>query len=75
MARTTSAASLEEKIEKAEQLVVKTKKKYEDAVDELKVLMDKRDALKKDELIAAILKSNKNYDDILNFINESNEDQ
>lgn len=75
MARTTSAASLDEKIEKAQQSVVKAKKKYEDAVAELKSLLDKRDALKKDELIAAILKSNKDYDEILSFITDSNQDE
>jgi len=40
----------------------------EAAVTELKQLMDKRDALKKEELIAAIKRSDKTYEEILEFI-------
>ena len=36
----------------------------------LKDLMDKRDALRRDELITAIMKSSKPYDEILQFIKE-----
>jgi uncharacterized coiled-coil DUF342 family protein len=60
---------LEKKIENAQQKVVRTKEKYDAAIDELKKLMDKRDALKKEELIAAIGRSNKSYDEIMEFIN------
>jgi hypothetical protein len=60
---------LEKKIENAQQKVVKTKEKYDIAVEELKKLMDKRDVLKKEELIVAIEKSNKSYDEIIKFIN------
>ena len=61
--------SLARKIEVAQEKVVKTKEKYEAAVTELKQLMDKRDALKKEELIAAIKRSDKTYEEILEFIN------
>lgn len=61
--------SLERKIEVAQEKVVKTKEKYEAAITELKQLMDKRDALKKEELIAAIKRSDKTYEEILGFIN------
>ena len=60
--------SLDWKIEVAQEKVVKTKEKYEAAVTELKQLMDKRDALKKEELIAAIKRSDKTYEEILEFI-------
>ncbi len=60
--------SLDLKIEVAQEKVVKTKEKYETAVTELKQLMDKRDALKKEELIAAIKRSDKTYEEILEFI-------
>ena len=60
--------SLDRKIEVAQEKVVKTKEKYETAVTELKQLMDKRDALKKEELIAAIKRSDKTYEEILEFI-------
>ena len=61
--------SLDRKIEVAQEKVVKTKEKYEAAVTELKQLMDKRDALKKEELIVAIKRSDKTYEEILEFIN------
>jgi len=64
-----TAVPLEKKIENAQQKVVKTKEKYDVAVEELKKLMDKRDVLKKEELIVAIEKSNKSYDEIIKFIN------
>jgi hypothetical protein len=64
-----TAVPLEKKIENAQQKVVKTKEKYDIAVEELKKLMDKRDILKKEELIVAIEKSNKSYDEIIEFIN------
>jgi hypothetical protein len=55
MARTVGLETLEQKIEKAQSDVVKAKKKYDLTVSTLKDLMDKRDALKRDELIIAIL--------------------
>ena len=49
MARQISMEKLNAKIEKAEQNVARTKKAYEAATEELKKLMDKRDAVKRDE--------------------------
>lgn len=74
MARTIGLDSLEQKIEKAQNEVVKTKQKYDAAVAALGDLMDKRDAFKRDELVSAIMKSNKSYDEILRFIQENNQD-
>ena len=68
MARTIGLDTLEQKIEKAQTDVIKTKQKYDAAVAALKDLMDKRDAVKRDELISAIMKSDKSYDQILRFI-------
>lgn len=68
MARAIGLDLLEQKIEKAQTDVIKTKQKYDATVTALKVLMDKRDAVKRDELISAIMKSNKSYDQILRFI-------
>lgn len=67
MARRT-IISIDEKIEKAKASVERLKAKYDAAVDELNNLMAKRDELKKEELITAIISSNKSYDEILNFI-------
>ena len=74
MARTAQLETLDQKIEKAQSDVVKAKKKYDLAVSTLKDLMDKRDALKRDELINAIMKSDKSYDQILQFIQQSNQE-
>ena len=73
MSRTTGLESLEQKIEKAQADVIRTKQRYEGALAALKDLMDKRDALKRDELITAIMRSSKPYDEILNFINEDDQ--
>ena len=70
MARTAGIESLEQKIEKAQVDVVKTKQKYDAAVSKLGDLMDKRDALKRDELVTTIMKSNKSYEEILRFLND-----
>jgi|GEM_PF-883273 len=60
--------SLEQQIEKAQERVIKTKTSYENAVEELQKLLDKRDAKRRDELGQAIIKSPKSYKDILNYI-------
>lgn len=74
MARTVGLETMDQKIEKAQSDVIKTKKKYDLAVSTLKDLMDKRDALKRDELINAIMKSDKSYEQILKFIQQSNQE-
>ncbi|MZQ99061.1 MAG: hypothetical protein GT601_15460 [Acidaminobacter sp.] len=75
MARTVGMDALEQKIEKAQSDVVKAKAKYDAALATLKDLMDKRDALKRDELIAAIMKSDKSYDQILQFIQPTDQEK
>ena len=68
MARTNPAISIDEKIAKAQVVVEKTKEKYEAAVKELRNLMDKKEALKKQELFKAIENSNKSYEDNYDFL-------
>jgi hypothetical protein len=75
MARTVGLETLDQKIEKVQSDVIKAKKKYDLAVSTLKDLMDKRDALKRDELINTIMKSDKSYDQILQFIQQSNQEK
>ena len=60
--------SIDEKIEKAKESVEHTKAKYDIAVGELEKLMVKREEMKKEELIAAIMNSSKSYDEILKFL-------
>ena len=70
MARTTGIESLELKIDKAKMDVVSTKERYDKAVSNLSDLMDKTDAIKRDELVKTMMKSNKSYEEILRFLIE-----
>ena len=72
MARTrkTSKEALEEKIEKAEADVIAVKKKYDQATANLKELLDKRDAIRKEEILSAVVKNEwQSYEEIMNFLN------
>lgn len=74
MARQMGMESLDRKIEKAEQNVSRMRAAYEAATSELKELLDKRDALKKDMVVKAIMKSDKSLDEILAFIGGGSSD-
>lgn len=67
MARMTSMEALDHKIEKAQELVGKRKKLYDEATSALSDLLDKRDALRRDELVKAIMKSDRTYEEVLAF--------
>lgn len=54
--------------EKAQAQVSKTKKQYDAAVVVLSDLLDKRDALRRDELVKAIMKSDRTYEEVLEFL-------
>ena len=71
--RTAVSTTLEEQIQKAQEKVIKTKASYDAAVKSLQVLLDKRDAQRKDELWNAIVKSKKTYDEILKYIVEGSD--
>ena len=66
MARRT--LSIDEKIEKAQEHVVRTKERYDSALEELKLLLDKKDEQKKAELIAVIDECGMNYDEIIKLV-------
>jgi uncharacterized protein YjgD (DUF1641 family) len=44
-------------------------------VAKLKDLMDKRDSLKRDRLVDAIMKSDKAYEEILLFLNDGDDEE
>ena len=73
--RVETMESMEQEIEKAQGKVFRTKRAYETAVDELQKLLDKRDAMRKDELWKAIIRSGKSYEEILTFINTDHPDE
>lgn len=66
--RSTPDETLEQKIEKGQQKVIRTKAAYDKAVEELQTLLDKRDAKRKDEIWEAIVNSSRSYDEILAMI-------
>ena len=66
--RATSDETLEQKILKAQEKVAKTAAAHEKAVDELQILLDKRDAKRKDEIREAIVNSSRSYEEIIEMI-------
>ena len=71
MARKIGIDVLEERILQAQEDVVKAKKKYDDSTVILKQLLDKRQAMRMEEVMAAIAKSNRRYEDIVNYISST----
>ena len=69
MARVTILQAVELKIDKAQEQVSKTKKAYDTAIANLSNLLDERDAIRRDELVKAIMKSNKTYEEVMAFLN------
>ena len=68
MARVTALQAVDMKIEKAQEQVSKTKKAYDTAIANLSNLLDERDAIRRDELVKAIMKSNKTYEEVMAFL-------
>ena len=64
---------LEERIERAQQKVVKTKTAYDEAVKNLKDIVDKKDSIRRDEIASLLINSSRSYDEIVAFLNDSSE--
>lgn len=74
MARTKKQLGMDainQLIEAAEAEVIRTKKKYDEATDNLKSLLDKKKVLQTEELMNAVMKSSHSYEEILRFIQSS----
>ena len=68
--------AVNQQIEAAEAEVIKAKKKYDEATDKLKSLLDKKKALQTEELMNAVIKSSRSYEEILRYIqSDSSEEQ
>ena len=68
--------TVNQQIEAAEAEVIKTKKKYDEATDKLKSLLDKKKALQTEELMNAVMQSSRSYEEILRYIqSDSSEGQ
>ena len=66
--RQISAEALEEKISKAQDRLVSTKKAYDEAVQELRNLLEKRDAVRKNELYNILVSSKWTYEQVIKLI-------
>jgi len=66
--RKPSTKNLDERIEKQQELLAKSKEKYEKDKAEMAHLIKLRNDIRKDELMEAVVKSNKSYDEILAYI-------
>lgn len=66
--RQITAESLEEKISKAQDRLVTTKKAYDEAAKELRNLLDKRDAIRKDELYNKLVNSKWSFEQVIKLI-------
>ena len=60
---------LNSQIEAAQEVVIKRKHLYDEAIDSLKALLEKRKVLQNDELIKAFTRSKRSYEDIIDYIN------
>ena len=60
--------SIEEKIKKQKEVVASAKDKYDAAVNELNVLIKKKQDLQGKELLNAFVNSDKSLDEILTFM-------
>ncbi|MBI9095829.1 MAG: hypothetical protein JEY71_13225 [Sphaerochaeta sp.] len=68
MARMKSVDSIDAKIAKAQDAVVKVKGRYDSALASLEDLMAKKDELLKKELLEAFVKSGKSHDETMKFL-------
>ncbi len=60
--------SIDEKIKKQKEMVAAAKDKYDDAVNELNILVKKKQELQGKELLNAFANSDKSLDEILAFM-------
>lgn len=72
MARKVNMNLLDQKIEAAQQEVIKAKKKYDAATALLKELLDKRDALRTKEIMTAVAGSTHSYEEIMKYLTGNN---
>lgn len=66
--------SIDEKIKKQKEVVATAKDKYDAALNELNLLIKKKQDLQGKELLNAFVNSNKSLDEILAFMNGNYED-
>lgn len=70
-----SIGTLDAKIEQQKAVMEKAKLRYEAEKDVLADLIKLRNEMRKDELMAAVIKSEHSYEEIMAFIKGSNESE
>lgn len=68
--RPKKTTSIDDEILRQEDAVAKSKVKYDAEVKKLKDLYSKRDEMKRKELLEAVDKSSKTYEEIIAFLQE-----
>lgn len=59
---------IEEKIESQKEVVSKAKDRYENELDKLEKLMQKRDELRSKELMEAFSRSERSFEEVMRFL-------
>lgn len=73
--RKVTMESLETKIQKQQEVLAKSKEKYEKDKEEMAQMLKIRNELRKDEVMEAIVKSDKSYEEIMTFITGKEADE
>ena len=69
--------TIDDRIRKAEEAVIKTKEKYDAALEELNLLVKKKKEMESKELMKAFAKSSRSLEEVLEFLGgmtDENED-
>ena len=62
--------TLDEKITQAQEQIIKTKAKYDEAIAALEELLAKKRAMQNEELLRLFANSNRTYDEVVAFLKE-----
>ena len=60
--------TIDDRIKKAEEVVIKTKEKYDAALEELNTLVKKKKEMESKELMRAFEKSKRSFEEVLEFL-------
>ena len=72
MARTKQ--TIDDRIKKAEEAVIKTREKYEATLEELNLLVKKKKEMESKELMKAFEKSKRSFEEVLEFLGGTDDD-
>lgn len=72
MARRTQ--TIDDRIKKAEEAVIKSKEKYDAALEELNLLVKKKKEMESKELMKAYEKSNRTFEEVIEFLGGSDDE-